>query len=58
MVLQAIILQKEYGCSYQDEWFDGVANERMEMFTQFFKEGKKGWKDDGGVVKHLLYALL
>lgn len=51
MVLRAIILQKEYGCSHLDEWSDGVAYERREMVHTLFQKRKKGWN-------HLLYALL
>lgn len=51
MVLLAIILQNEYGCSHLDEWSDGGVYERREMVHTLFKNGKKGWKN-------VLYALL
>ncbi len=41
MVLRAIILQKEYGCSHLDEWFDGMAYERREMVHTLFSKMEK-----------------
>ncbi len=54
MVLRAIILQKEYGCSHLDEWSDGVAYERREMVhTLFQKSCMLSYKEIWNYLNHL-----